>query len=368
MESALTSGRLAALDVIVDLLAEADTGGELGSRPFFDRLCEALCRLTSMTRAGLLIYDPGSLIVLPVGSHGVPPEMLDSIYGTLEETPIAQIALAEDRVVQIDSLEGQVPDRYAHIEAVTTLTCTPVSAAGRMLGVIFADRGGERFDISDSERHTMWSLGKTAALAATAHISADRVAQARMLRTRIDLAREIHERVIQRLSGVSLALGAAEGVDPELRERSERELAAAMEDLRSAVVRPPAADDEIFSGLDLRGELERLATLGRHPPIEVGELPQSLPPEIDRLARSVLAEALRNIAKHADASHVAVTTTHADGAFALEVRNDGGRTGGGRGTGLGLRIAAFEALEHRGLLEFGPDGEDWHVRLVVPLQ
>ncbi len=366
MEHALTPGRLDALDAIVDLLTEADTG-ELGSRGFFDRLCEALCRLTSMTRAGLLLYDPGSLIVLPVGSHGLPPDMLDTIYGTLEETPIAQVALAEDRVVQIGSLEGHVPERYAHIEAVTTLTCTPVSAAGRMLGVIFADRGGEQFDISEVERNTMWSLGKTAALAATAHRTADRVAQARMLRTRIDLAREIHERVIQRLCGVSLALGSAEGIDPDLRERSERELAEAIEDLRSAVVRPPAAGDEIVTGLDLRGELERLATVGGSPPIEVGDLPDALPPAIDRLARSVLAEALRNIAKHADASRIAVSATQADGAFALEVRNDGGRESGSRGAGLGLRIAAFEALEHRGLLEYGLDGEEWRVRLVVPL-
>jgi hypothetical protein len=36
---------------------------------------------------------------------------------------------------------------------------------------------------------------------------------------------------------------------------------------------------------------------------------------------------------------------------------------------MGLRLAAFEALQHGGMVEFGPTGpEGWRVRLVVPLQ
>ena len=42
----------------------------------------------------------------------------------------------------------------------TTLTCTPVSAGGRWLGVIFADRGGGHFTLTEPERHTMWTLGQ----------------------------------------------------------------------------------------------------------------------------------------------------------------------------------------------------------------
>jgi hypothetical protein len=36
---------------------------------------------------------------------------------------------------------------------------------------------------------------------------------------------------------------------------------------------------------------------------------------------------------------------------------------------MGLRLAGFEALQHGGVVEFGPCGEQaWRVRLVVPLQ
>jgi signal transduction histidine kinase len=57
--------------------------------------------------------------------------------------------------------------------------------------------------------------------------------------------------------------------------------------------------------------------------------------------------------------------------FTLEVRNDGvGATGPAAGSGgMGLRLAAFEALQHGGVVESGSIGEDgWRVRLVVRLE
>ena len=74
-----------------------------------------------------------------------------SVYGTLEETPIAQVALSEDRVVEVDRRPRALGARALRAlrAASTTLTCTPVSAGGRWLGVIFADRGGGHFELSD---------------------------------------------------------------------------------------------------------------------------------------------------------------------------------------------------------------------------
>jgi len=70
-----------------------------------------------------------------------------------------------DRVVEVsEEIERQVPPEYAELLGITTLVCTPLSAAGRAYGVICADRGGGRFELSDGERHLLWTLGKTAAL------------------------------------------------------------------------------------------------------------------------------------------------------------------------------------------------------------
>ena len=52
----------------------------------------------------------------------------------------------------------------------------------------------------------------------------------------------------------------------------------------------------------------------------------------------------------------------------VEVTNDGVGEGIPEpGTGLGLRLVAFEALDRRGVVEYGPlEAGRWHVRLVVP--
>src|SRR5918996_4994612 len=160
-EGQALSAHTDALDVIVGLLGALD-GSTQSGREFYDRLCEACCRLGAMERAGLLLYDDARQLVVVVGGHGVDPELASELYGTLEETPIAQVALSEDRVVEVTGdLARWVPERYARFTGVETLTCTPVSAAGRLLGVIFADRGGSRFELTDNERHLMWTLGKT---------------------------------------------------------------------------------------------------------------------------------------------------------------------------------------------------------------
>src|SRR5215210_1688688 len=238
MQSMAPSARTDALDLIVGLLSELDDGRRSSGSDFYDPLCEAVCRLTSMERAGLMLYDDTRKLVVPVGSHGLEPGLLSQVYGTLEETPIAQRALVEDRVVELsEGLERQVPARYARFAGVTTLTCTPVSAGGRWLGVIFADRGGGHFTLTEPERHTMWTLGKTAALAASARIATSQQDRARLLSARIALAREIHERVVQRLFGISLVLGSERELSDAERARCSEEMKVALEDLRTALAR-----------------------------------------------------------------------------------------------------------------------------------
>ena len=374
MNDSALSARVDALDVFVRLLSELDSDPDASAPEFYDRLCEALCRLTSMRRAGLMLYDDARKLVMPVGSHGLPADLLKQIYGTLEETPIARTALAEDRVVETSGeLERDLPARYAQLLGDTTLTCTPVGAGGRWLGVIFADRGGGRFELTDEERHAMWIFGKTAALAASARIATTQHERARLLSGRIDLAREVHERVMQRLFGVSLVIGSKRGLSDTERARCAEEIQQALADLRSALSRPLApAPSGTRAGATLRAELERLDRHYKELPLELSwELEAPLPEEIEPLAQSVLAEALRNADKHAQPSAVHVRVSSSEGAFMLEVRNDGVPGGHGiraAGMRMGLRLAAFEALQRGGVVEYGPGGPgEWRVRLVVPM-
>src|SRR5437763_3570275 len=293
------------LEVFVELLAELDT--DTSSTEFYDRICEAICRLTTMRRAAIFMADPGRRRVRAVGAHGTSIAQLAALRPTLVNTPIAQRALLEDQVVVVsDEIERAVPPDYARVLGITTLVCTPLSAAGRAYGVICADRGGGRFELSDGERHLLWTRGKTAARVAAARNITRQQERTRRRGERLWLPREIHERVLRRLFGVSLALGAEQPLDRAERERCRVEMQEALGDLRRALERPlaslpPETETTLF------GELERV----RRSPGRVVAVDWrggvSVPPDVEPLAQSVLAEALRNINKHAEPSKVEVT-------------------------------------------------------------
>jgi signal transduction histidine kinase len=355
------------LEVFVELLADLDT--DTTSTEFYDRICEAICRLTTMRRAAIFMADAGRRRVRVVGAYGTSFSELATLEPTptLISAPIARRALIEDEVVVVsEGIEDQLPSEYAELFGITTLVCTPLSAAGRAYGVICADRGGGKFELTDGERHLLWTLGKTAALVATARNATRQEERTRRLGERLELAREIHERVMQRLFGVSLALSAEKPLDRDERDRCLAEMQEALSDLRSALERPlaPVSTD---TGTTLAAEVARLVqapgpTVHVTWPDEV-----EVPAGVEPLAQSVLAEALRNIAKHASPSVVEVAVAGDEDTFSLEVRNDGVAPGA-RGAGMGLRLAAFEALQHGGVVDFGaPEEGVWRVRLVVPL-
>jgi signal transduction histidine kinase len=352
------------LEVFVELLAEIDT--DPSSTEFYDRICEAICRLTTMQRAAIFMSDARGRRVRAVGAHGTPVAQLAALRPTLLATPIAQKALLDDKVIVVsEGIDEALPAKYAQQLGITTLVCTPMSAAGRAYGVICADRGGGRFELSDGERHLLWTLGKTAALVTTARIATSQQEQSRRLGERLGLAREIHESVLQRLFGVSLVLGGEQSLDAAERERCRAELQAAMGDLRAALERP-LAPLPAETGTTLADELERLEAW-RTVPVNVSRARDlELSAELDSLAASFLAEALRNIAKHADPTQIDVELLADADTFTLQVSNDGLRPGP-RGAGMGLRLAAFEALQQGGMVEFGESGEQrWRARLVVP--
>ncbi len=352
--------------MFAELLAEIAT--DTSSTEFYDRICEAICRLTTMRRAAIFMSDAARRRVRAVGAHGTSFSQLAALRPTLVNTPIAQRALLEDEVVVVsEGIEEAVPPDYAEVLGITTLVCTPMSAAGHAYGVICADRGGGRFELTDGERHLLWTLGKTAALVATARNATRQQERARHLGERLGLAREIHERVLQRLFGVSLALSAEQPLGAAERERCRVEMQEAIGDLRRALERP-LAPLPLETGTTLADELDRLqgaqaARVEVHWPD-----PPTVPPDLEPIAQSFLAEALRNVAKHAEPRRIDVTVGRDADTFTLELRNDGVRHGA-RGAGMGLRLAAFEALQQGGVVEFGPVGdESWRVRLVVPLR
>jgi signal transduction histidine kinase len=346
------------LDTFAALLAGLDE--QESPEAFYGRLCEATCRLGRMDRAVIFLYDETRRRVRATGSHGVELERFTDAHVSVESAPIARRALTEDRVIEAAGAEraGAVPAAYADLVARSRLVCAPMITAGAWLGVILCDRGDDGTPLSDDERHGLWTLAKIAALATQAQVATAAVERARTLQGRVELARDVHDAVIQRLFGVSLALATEAPLEADAQRRAGEEVQEALGELRQLLGRP--LEPAPATGVELREEAARLGVeLEGDAPVPAGR---------ERVALSVLAEAVRNARRHADPTRIDARVEHVNGLWALEVRNDGVSGTRTRRPGMGLRLAALEALQAGGLVEFGPAGEgEWRVRLAVPL-
>jgi signal transduction histidine kinase len=145
------------------------------------------------------------------------------------------------------------------------------------------------------------------------------------------IARDLHDGVVQNLAGVSYTLSAAAmGVREGSRldaapviDRAAGEVRDSIRELRTLLVDiyPPTLRR---AGLD--GAISDLAAplAGRDVEVEISLAPNlGLAPEREAILYRVAQEALRNVAKHADASHVRVHAARRNGTAMLTVEDDG---------------------------------------------
>lgn len=355
-------GQAGEIDVLVGLIAGVEDPES--AEKLTDRICEAVCRLTSLTRAAIFLHDPTLGMSRPVGSHGVPPEVIASVAATLDEMPVAQRVLVEDRVIEVSqNLEFELPARYAGLAGITTITCAPVAAGGEWLGVIVADQGGQDYSLSEEDHQRVHTLGRLAAVAATVERSTLSQERARSLHNRIELIREIHDQVVQRLFGLSLALGVDEPLSAAERQRCSEEISVVLGQLRSALGRPVAPRE----GLQSRPFRELADWFAQSPSVSLDwQDGLETPDRLDSLSKSALTEGMRNAERHSNGGAVTIRVTGDADAFVLEVINDRVADDRRRGGGLGLRLLTLEALEQDALIEFGPmEGDRWRLRMLA---
>ncbi len=366
------AGHIEVLEVMSDLLSGVGEGSPPDA--FFSSLCEAICRLASMKRAVLVRYDSARRRVRAVGAHGIELEPFADLFVTIDSVPVARQALVEDRVLEvIGAGDFKVPPSVRELLEDVRIVCTPMAAAGRYVGVVLSERRPDVPDMDEDERHLLWTLGKAIAMASVAREVTAYDEQSRQLQQRIDLAREIHEGVVQRLFGISLALSREELLDADSQRRCAAEVQTALADLRTALgraLRAPTRPTKVT----FAEELQRLRALYPGLDIVLRGRSEDVPARLEALAQSVLVEAVRNAHKHARASCVEVSLRCDGGAFVLELRNDGvaarqegAAAGARRQGGMGLRLATLEAIQRDGMLEYGEaEPGTWQVRLVVP--
>ena len=264
-EHPAAAGPIEVLEVVSALLSGVGEGSPPDA--FFSRLCEAICRLTAMKRAVLILYDSARRRVRAVGAHGIDLEVFADLFVTIDSVPVARQALARDEILESDgAADFKVPPAVRELLEGVRIVCTPMTAAGRYVGVVLSEPEPDAPELDEERRHLLWTLGKAIAMASVAREVTSSDEQRRQLQQRIDLAREIHEGVVQRLFGVSLALSHEELLDEDSQRRCAQEVQTALGDLRTALMsplgHPPRPTTVTFAE-----ELERVRAL--YPALEI---------------------------------------------------------------------------------------------------
>ena len=249
-----------------------------------------------------------------------------------------------------------------------------VERGGKLLAVLVHDPAIDREDPGLVE-----AVGSAAGLALeNASLAAEvrtqleevRASRARLAQAadeeRRRIERDLHDGAQQRLVALTMRLDRARRTAPgaaALINETQAELQQAISEVRQLArgLSPP-----ILTETGLAAATESLAE--RTPiPVVVAVPERRFPPSIEHAAYYVVAEALTNAARHADASEVRIDGVVVDGRLALTISDDG-RGGADPGRGTGLRGLADRVAAAGGRLEIESEiGEGTRVRATFPL-
>jgi signal transduction histidine kinase len=257
----------------------------------------------------------------------------------------------------------------------------PIVSADGVIGAFYLTdkEGASAFDENDEE--LIGLLAAHAAIAITNARLYERSRELSMLEERNRLALELHDVVSQKLFSLILTVEAAQTIadrDPD-KARSQlarvKELAReALDELRSLILglRPPELERDGLVGA-LRKEIAMLEHVhGVRVELSVdGDFDGS--GERRQLVLRIAHEALHNALRHASPTHVSVSLSEDDGAFAIAVTDDGTGFEPGRpelrARHLGLTSMEERARDLGGELSIrSRPGAGTTVRLLVPAQ
>jgi signal transduction histidine kinase len=182
------------------------------------------------------------------------------------------------------------------------------------------------------------------------------------------LERNLHDGAQQRLVNLSLSLAlaraqfASDAAARALLERTGAELSAALRELRELA---RGIHPAVLTEHGLGAALEALATRATLP-VELAALPdERLPPALEAAAYYLVAEALTNVAKYAQASVASVRVTRANKHVLIEIADDGiGGADPSRGTGIRGLSDRVEALDGHLDLD-SPPGSGTRIRAEI---
>jgi signal transduction histidine kinase len=248
---------------------------------------------------------------------------------------------------------------------------TPVELEGQRVGAIVHDRSlAAEPEVVETVAAAAGLALRSERLEAALRRSRARIVEAG-IQERRRLERNLHDGAQQRLVALSLTLRMAQNQIAKSPETAAAMIGAAGEELTLALeeLRELARGihPAVLSDRGLQAAVEALAV--RSPlPVKVVEVPgERLPEPVEAAAYFVIAEALTNVAKYANASAATVAVRRVNGHAEVEVRDDGvGGADPDRGSGLrGLadRVGALDGI----LALDSPPGSGTTLRAEIPV-
>jgi signal transduction histidine kinase len=341
LESARLSEEQSALRRVATLVAQAGPPAVV-----FEAVTREVGQLCGADLARMERYEQDGTVTGVAAWGRVPVELAVGTRFNLDGLSIARGVKESGGPVRVDRFgedTGAIA-REARAVGIRASVGCPIVVAGRLWGVIAASRKREEPFPPGTEAQ----IARFTELVATAIANAEDRAELAASRARVvaaadhtrrRLERDLHDGAQQRLVSLALQLqGTTASVPPEL-DQVHRELAAASAELNQVIDELRELSRGIHPAILSEGGLgPALRTLARRAPVPVqvqvgvgGRLPE----RVEVAAYYVVAEALTNVAKHANASLVEVDVDADDGLVRLAVRDDGvGGADPGRGSGL----------------------------------
>ncbi|WP_432824950.1 GAF domain-containing protein [Dactylosporangium sp. CA-092794] len=354
-----------------------------GSRPdeLLAAVAEELGRLIRTDSARIVRYEADGTVTV-VASWNLPgrelPEFVRGARFPLDGHNLSGLIWRSGRPARIDSYEG-LPGPIAeslHSRGVRAAIGAPIRVQGRLWGIVAAATTGEDPLPSGAEARLAEYTDLIGTAVANAQSRADLLAsRARVVlaidQARQQIVRDLHDGVQQRLISLGLDVRQVEANLPTEMSQPRASLAAVVTGLAGTL------DDvrEISRGvhptiLTECGLPAALKTLARRSAVPVKlnmHVDNRLPDAVEAAAYYVVAEALANAAKHAQASMVCVDAILDDGSLRVSVRDDG--VGGATlhcGSGLIGLVDRVEAIGGAMTVD-SPVGQGTSLRATFPL-
>jgi signal transduction histidine kinase len=342
----------------------------------FDAVCQEMGQLIGASITNLAHFAPNGTNVTAAGWSTKGNHLPTGTVIPLEGTNINVLVRDTRAPGRIDSYEGAGGPLAAALRSlgIRSEVGAPVLIEGAVWGALIAASDSEQPLPAGTELRVASFAELIAAAVANAAARAELVASRARIVTAADdarrrLARDLHDGAQQRLVSTIISLQLAERSLEQEPASTRRLMRDAFDHARAglAELRELAAGvhPSILTNRGLQAAIEALAQRNITP-VSVEVPDQRYPAHVEATAYFVVAEALTNATKHAQATQIAVSAHTDERALVVDIRDDG--IGGADACGGGLQGLRDRVEALTGTLTVTSSPElGTHVHATLPL-